>query len=68
VDHRPKKGKTREYLVRWKGYGSKDDQWKKVGDLAHCQELIDEYLSRLKAKNLQGKIDGGKKRNSKATT
>jgi hypothetical protein len=64
VDHRPKKGKIREYLVRWKGYGSKDDQWKKVGDLAHCQELIDEYLSRLQAKNLLGKIDGGKKQKS----
>jgi hypothetical protein len=33
VDHRPKKGKIREWLVQWKWYGSKDDQWKKVGDL-----------------------------------
>jgi hypothetical protein len=59
VDHRPKKGRVREYLVRWKGYGPKDDHWKAVKELRHSKELIDEYRASIGTeKALKGKLKG----------
>ncbi|XP_034087465.1 chromodomain Y-like protein 2 [Gymnodraco acuticeps] len=41
---RNKKGKW-EYLIRWKGYGSKEDTWEPEHHLLHCEEFIDQYNS-----------------------
>lgn len=49
VNHRPLKGKPKEYLVRWQGYGPKDVQWRTVAQLKYSRELIEEYHERLKA-------------------
>lgn len=37
-----KKGKW-EYLIRWKGYGSKADTWEPEHHLMHCEEFIDQF-------------------------
>lgn len=41
---RNKKGKW-EYLIRWKGFGSKDDTWEPEHHLLHCEEFIDQFNS-----------------------
>lgn len=38
-------GKTRYYLVRWKGYGREDDTWEKEQNLS-CPAILDEYKKR----------------------
>jgi hypothetical protein len=38
------RGYMTRYLVRWKGYGPKWDQWINVKDL-NCDELIEEYAA-----------------------
>lgn len=43
MDRRRRVGEQTQYLVRWKGFTAKDDEWKAVGDLEHCRELVDEY-------------------------
>lgn len=35
-------GKTRYYLVSWKGYTSKDDTWEKSSNL-YCPSILEEY-------------------------
>ncbi|XP_077568700.1 chromodomain Y-like protein 2 isoform X2 [Stigmatopora nigra] len=59
VDHivdkrRNKKGKW-EYLIRWKGYGRKEDTWEPENHLLHCEEFIDSFnsLQRLSHKQPQ---------------
>jgi len=55
VDHMDRKD-GRRYLVRWKGSGPKDDQWKTARQLKNARRLLDEYLERLRRTNeLQGK-------------
>ncbi len=45
VDHRRHRGRD-QYLVRWKGYGPQDDQWKAASELTHSQRLLDEFHER----------------------
>ena len=35
--------KQLQYLVRWKGYGPKDDSWQPVKNLSGAKELITEF-------------------------
>lgn len=37
------KGKKREYLIRWKGYGPKDDTWEKADNLM-CPSILEDYM------------------------
>jgi Chromo (CHRromatin Organisation MOdifier) domain len=32
-----------EYLVRWRGYGPKFDEWKTLTHPKNCMELVEEY-------------------------
>ncbi len=60
VDHENRRGKT-WYLVRWKGYGPKEDSWKKPAELKHAKRLVEEYHERLRRREeLTGKA--GRKR------
>ena len=57
VDHKNRCGKT-WYLVRWKGYGPKEDLWKKVTAFKHVKRLVEEYHERLRQREeLIGKAD-----------
>lgn len=39
-----RKGIYTKYLIRWSGYGEKDDSWENIKNL-NCDELIREYES-----------------------
>ncbi|XP_062546223.1 ABC transporter F family member 4-like [Armigeres subalbatus] len=46
-----KRNGQREYLVRWKGFSSKDDTWEPEDNL-HCKDLIEKFNEKLeKTKN-----------------
>jgi hypothetical protein len=43
------KGKKREYLIRWEGYGPSHDTWEpECNVLPGCKELVSEYRARIK--------------------
>lgn len=41
-----KKDKTREFLIRWKGFSSKSDTWEPEEHL-NCPELINKFMEKL---------------------
>lgn len=50
-----KKDQSREFLVRWKGYGKEYDTWEPENNL-NCPDLIEKFIARLEyAKNLSEK-------------
>ncbi len=38
-----KRGRTKEWLVRWKGFGPADDEWLRKENLKGCEELVQEF-------------------------
>jgi len=38
-----KQGKGMQYLVHWKGYGNKHDQWITESELPHVKGMIKDY-------------------------
>lgn len=37
--------KTREFLIRWKGFGPQDDSWEPEANLT-CSDLIEKLMSK----------------------
>jgi len=55
VDYKNRRG-TVWYLVRWKGYGPKEDLWKKVIAFKYAKRFVKEYYERLRRREeLMGK-------------
>ncbi|XP_072748513.1 uncharacterized protein [Anoplolepis gracilipes] len=57
---------SRQFLVRWKGYGESADTWENEKDL-HCPELIEKFLAKeqeTKSKTGSTKTDKSKKSKS----
>jgi len=56
IDYQNRRDKT-WYLVRWKGYGPKEDSWKKPAELKHVKRLVEEYHECLRRREeLTGKV------------
>lgn len=65
-------GNQSYYMVRWKGYGAKDNTWEHENSLS-CDDLIADYNKKPKGKNqkgkaTKGKVVKGKAQKSKAVT
>ena len=48
-----KRGKSTQYLVRWKGYHPEDDTWEPEANLRHAPDLIAEFKNQRSGKILQ---------------
>ena len=48
----PKKGQETQYLVHWKCYGNKQNQWIAETGLPHAKRVIEDYWSRILSRNL----------------
>lgn len=44
MKHRGRKG-NREFLVRWKGFGPKDDTWTRENELS-CPKILNQYIQK----------------------
>jgi len=47
-----KHGRRTQYLVHWKGYRDKHDQWIAEMRLPHAKEAIEDYWTRVLSQNL----------------
>ena len=45
-------GRGIQYLVHWKGYGDKHNQWIAEMGLSHAKEVIEDYWTRVLNQNL----------------
>ena len=41
-----------QYLVHWKSYGDKHDQWIMKSGLPHVKEVIEDYWTKISSQNL----------------
>ena len=57
IDRRQTKRRGLEYLVRWRGYGPEDDQWRNLPELGDAMELVKDYEDAMqKTVTLPGKL------------
>ena len=42
-----KQGHSTQFLIHWKGYGNKHDQWIAKTELLHAKKIIEDYWSRI---------------------
>jgi len=47
-----KRGRGTQYLIHWKGYGDKHDQWIAEMGLLHARQAIEDYWTRCSSRNL----------------
>ena len=47
-----KRGRGTQYLVHWKGYGDKHDQWIAETGLPHAKQAVEDYWMRYLSQNL----------------
>ena len=47
-----KQGREMQYLIHWKGYGDKHDQWIAEAGLPHAKQVIKDYWMRYLSQNL----------------
>ena len=52
VDKRVSNNST-EYLIKWTGYPTADNEWKREEELAYVTELVEDYELQLKNKKKQ---------------
>jgi len=52
VQKHRKQDREMQYLVHWKGYGDKHNQWIMESGLPHGKEVIEDYWSRYSSQNL----------------
>jgi len=52
VQNHKKQGYGMQFLVHWKGYGNKHDQWISGIGLPHAREAIKDYWTRISSQNL----------------
>ncbi|KAB2836622.1 MAG: DDE-type integrase/transposase/recombinase [Caedimonadaceae bacterium] len=58
-------GKTKKYLVRWKGYDAAHDTWQTASDLKHAKETLEEYKAQKEMQS--GKSARTRSKNGKAS-
>jgi hypothetical protein len=61
------RGKTVEYLVRWRNFGPNDDSWEPAANLANSNELVATYNERNpnKLANAANRVNNGKRAKSR---
>ena len=47
MDKRVQAGKV-DYLIKWQGYASDENEWKPIEELTFITEMIDEYEKQVK--------------------
>ena len=47
-----KRGREMQFLVHWKGYGDKYNQWIVEKRLSYAKEVIEDYWTRISSQNL----------------